>query len=51
MAYDGRGTFACNPGDEYQIQLTLKYFYNQGAGAGEAQVLEVKAQQFCGYVY
>ena len=47
--HDGRGTFACTAGDEYQIQLTLKYNYNVGAQVDEPQVLEVKAQQFCNY--
>lgn len=49
--HDGRGTFACDPGSQYQIQLTIKYFYNQGVGTGEEQVLEVKAQQGCKYPY
>jgi hypothetical protein len=47
--HDGRGTFACNKGDEYQIELMLKYRYNVGAQIQEPQVLDVKAQQVCGY--
>lgn len=47
--HDGRGTFACYPGDEYQIKLILKYIYNQGAEADKPQVLEVTAQEFCTY--
>lgn len=49
--HDGRGTFACNPGDQYQIQLTLKYNYNAGDQVEEPQVLEVKAQQGCKFPY
>lgn len=49
--HDGRGTFACTPGFQYQIQLTLKYIYNQGRGAKDPQILEVKAQQGCKYPY
>ena len=47
--HDGRGTFACRPGDEYQIQILFKYKYNTGQGSGESKVLEVKAQEFCRY--
>jgi RHS repeat-associated protein len=47
--HDGRGTFACKPGFFYQIQLTIKYFYSQGAGAGEEQVLEAKTHMGCAY--
>ncbi|HET7120213.1 MAG TPA: RHS repeat-associated core domain-containing protein [Solirubrobacterales bacterium] len=47
--HDGQGTFACEPGDEYQIQIIFKYIYNFGAGVEESHVLEVKAQEFCSY--
>lgn len=49
--HDAWGTFACNAGDQYQIQLTLKYNYNLGGGIAEPQILEVKAQQGCQYPY
>lgn len=49
--HDASGTFACKGGSQYQIQLTIKYFYNQGAGAGEEQLLEVKAQMGCKVPY
>jgi hypothetical protein len=45
--HDATGIFACEPGDQYQIQLTLKYIYNQGAQVQDPQILEVKAQQGC----
>jgi RHS repeat-associated protein len=45
--HDGRGTFACNGGSQYQIELTIKYYYNQGAGAGEEQPLTVRVQMGC----
>jgi RHS repeat-associated protein len=47
--HDGRGTFACRPGDEYQINIQFKYKYNTGAGSGESKVLEVQAQERCIY--
>jgi RHS repeat-associated protein len=47
--HDGRGTFACSPGTFYRIRLTIKYFYNQGAGAGEIQLLEAETQMGCAY--
>jgi RHS repeat-associated protein len=47
--HDGRGTFACRPGNEYQIGIIFKYRYNFGKGVQDAQVLEVKAQEFCRY--
>jgi RHS repeat-associated protein len=47
--HDGQGTFACRPGDEYQINIQFKYKYNTGAGSGESKVLEVQAQEFCTY--
>ena len=47
--HDGRGTFACRPGNEYQIKITFKYRYNIGDQVEEAQVLEVQAQEFCTY--
>lgn len=47
--HDGRGTFACNPGDEYQIQIIFKYNYNQGDEVETPQILEVEAQEFCTY--
>jgi RHS repeat-associated protein len=47
--HDGRGTFACEPGDQYQIRLELKYTYRLGDEVENAQVLEVTAQEFCIY--
>jgi len=47
--HDGRGTFACRPGDEYQINIQFKYKYNTGSGSGESKVLEVQAQEICHY--
>jgi len=45
--HDARGTFACNGGSQYQIELTIKYFYSQGVGAGDEQTLSVRAQMGC----
>jgi RHS repeat-associated protein len=45
--HDARGTFACDGGSQYQIELTIKYFYSQGAGAGDEQSLSVRAQMGC----
>jgi RHS repeat-associated protein len=47
--HDAQGTFACRPGNEYQIKITFKYRYNVGAGVQDAQVLEAEAQEFCRY--
>lgn len=47
--HDGQGTFACRPGNEYQIQIIFKYNYNIGSGVEEPQILEVEAQEFCRY--
>ncbi len=47
--HDGRGTFACRPGNEYQIQIIFKYMYKLGEGFSEAKTLEVEAQEFCTY--
>ncbi len=47
--HDGRGTFACRPGNEYQIKITFKYTYALGGGIENPQVLEVEAQEFCRY--
>jgi RHS repeat-associated protein len=47
--HDGRGTFGCRPGNEYQIQIIFKYRYNVGAEVDQSKVLEVKAQEFCIY--
>ena len=47
--HDGRGTFACIRGNQYKIRLRIKYFYNQGAGAGEEQFLEAETKMGCTY--
>lgn len=47
--HDGSGTFACRPGNEYQIQIIFKYRYNLGSGVEETKILEVMAQEFCIY--
>jgi len=45
--HDGRGTFACTPGNEHQIKIIFKYTYAYGAGIEDPQILEVEAQEFC----
>jgi len=47
--HDGRGTFACIRKNQYKIRLIIKYFYNEGAGAGEIQFLEAETQMGCNY--
>jgi RHS repeat-associated protein len=47
--HDGRGTFSCRPGNEYQIQIIFKYRYNVGSGIEETKILQVKAQEHCVY--
>jgi RHS repeat-associated protein len=47
--HDGKGTFECRPGNEYQIRITFKYTYAVGGGIENPQILEVEAQEFCRY--
>jgi RHS repeat-associated protein len=47
--HDGRGTFACNKGDQYQIQIVLKYRYNEGSEVDKVQILEAKTHMGCAF--
>ena len=46
---DHSGTFACVPGDEYEIYIKFTYWYNYGKEMDDMQVLSVRAQEFCSY--
>jgi RHS repeat-associated protein len=44
---DFKGTFVCEPGEEYKVRVTWGFYFNLGQGAGQEHQLHVEAEEHC----